>query len=60
MDALPRKNKTSPPKSTGIASGLSLRLIPQSREQLQFLRNAGCDAVPVDVLANHISSQADI
>ncbi|MBA1445684.1 MAG: hypothetical protein FE835_12455 [Gammaproteobacteria bacterium] len=45
MGALPQKNKASPLKSTGIASGLSLRLKPQSREQLRFLRDAGCDGV---------------
>jgi len=36
MGAFPQKNKASPPESNGIASGLSLRLIPQLREQLQF------------------------
>ncbi|MBL3588782.1 MAG: hypothetical protein JMN24_03185 [gamma proteobacterium endosymbiont of Lamellibrachia anaximandri] len=56
MDTLPQKNKAYPPESNGIVSELSLRLMPQLREQLQFRRDAGCDAVPVDALANHISS----
>ncbi|RDH87458.1 MAG: hypothetical protein DIZ78_02480 [endosymbiont of Escarpia spicata] len=67
MGALPQKNKTSPPESTGIASGLSLRLMPRLQEQLQFQRDDGCDCVqgylldrPMswEAIANYFSSEA--
>ncbi|RLJ21650.1 hypothetical protein DJ031_02520 [bacterium endosymbiont of Escarpia laminata] len=69
MGALPQKNKASPPEPTGIASGPPLRLKPQSREQLRFLRGAECDGVqgylldrpmPWVVFANDLSPAAVI